>query len=209
LETPNGNIDYPLSWEDMERDSAWATEMLRAHEIGAGDLVHVMSSGWEAPWTEPLFRAIRALGATYSCSELWGWDAPRAELFLRRLEPAMVIGIGAEVVTGIAGIADLGDRLGAVRHVLARPDAVAPLRDAGVDAGLCMLLGPAIALSCPARAGAHVNASEWAVTSTDGELQVSTVGDRAHHLARFPTALAGRIVTEACSCESRDPRVLI
>src|SRR5437870_3955267 len=70
-------VDFPVGWQEVERATEWATQMLAHYELGRGSNVLLVSAGYEAPWTTALMDAARRLGATFSCSEVWGWDARR------------------------------------------------------------------------------------------------------------------------------------
>jgi len=96
-----------------------------------------------------------------------------------------------------------------VPAILAHADALPVLTAAGLRPGLIALLGPALALECPQRAGAHVNGAEWLVEGTGDGLVLKTVGQRAHQARRVPLGIAGSVVSGPCPCGSPDPRVLL
>ena len=202
-------VDFPVGWQELERATEWATQMLAHYELGRGSNVLLVSAGYEAPWTTALMDAARRLGATFSCSEVWGWDARRTEMFSRRLPLSMVVGLTAEVVAGLEDFGGPAQVLGPVPHLLARPDAVTPLRQAGLDPGQFVILGPAIGLECRERSGAHVDVREWSVRSVDGQLRLSSVAPRAKQVTDAPLGVAGTVDTTPCPCGSTDPRVRI
>ncbi len=68
-------------------------------------------------------------------------------------------------------------------------------------------VGPALALECPERGGAHVNAAEWRVGVRDGQLSVAAGEERTSLLPETPLGIAGRVTTGRCACGSEDPRV--
>ncbi len=117
--------------------------------------------------------ALRALRVTYGIAEAMGWDHRRTAVFHRELDPHAVIGLSAETLEGLASAADVGEMFRATPVVLARPAAVPVLRGVGVSAALMAAVGPALALECPERGGAHVNAAEWRVGVRDGQLSVA------------------------------------
>jgi hypothetical protein len=83
------------------------------------------------------------------------------------------------------------------------------LRAAGVSACLLSPVGPALALECPERSGAHVNGAEWRLGDRDGQLFVAAGERRTSPLPETPLGIAGRVLTSRCGCGSEDPRVLL
>ncbi len=94
----------------------------------------------------------------------------------------MIFGIDRTVAEG------LGDELAAVVArvpvIVARPDAVGLLAAAGAQPFVVARVGPAIAVECPHRGGAHINGAEWTLAERGGELFISTAGPRAHQVQR-------------------------
>jgi hypothetical protein len=203
-------VEFPVGRPELVRDTAWVRRILEQYGLGSGAHLLNVSGGWEVPWTDPLLQACRQLHVVYSNAELFSWDAKRAEMFIRRLDPDMVIGITGEYLASMASIVEPVERLGSVRHLLLRPDA----RDAAGDFGLGGFrlyspLGPAIGLECPFGTGLHVDPDEWRVTAHDGELRISTAGDRLARLADQDIGLAGRLDETACACGLPGARVLL
>jgi hypothetical protein len=201
-----GRVDYPLSAADVERDAAWAAGLLAEHGLAAGGKALLVSAGWESPWTGPLMAAIRSLGAGICFAEIWGWDAARVDMFVRRLESAVVVGLTDEVAAALGAIAPLDERL-AGAAVLARPDARGRLAGAGLRPALLDYVGPMTAVECPARQGAHVNGAEWALSAVEGGLEVRAVGPRAHRPDGVRLAVAAELDEGPCGCGRRGPRL--
>jgi hypothetical protein len=107
----------------------------------------------------------------------------------------------------LADSAELAGLLGGVPAILAHADALPALTTAELRPGLIALLGPALAMECPQRAGAHVNGAEWVVEETGDGLLLSTVAERAHQARRVPLGITGSVVSGSCPCGSADPRV--
>jgi hypothetical protein len=200
-------VDYPISYDDFERDTAWATEVLRRYAIGQGSFVLFNSAGFEAAWFEPFLEAVKRLGGVQAFAEKWAWDANRTEMMARRLPLTMVFGITDEVVDGLARIAPVAERLNSIPHLLARPEAAGLLRDQGLSAGTCVLLGPALAVECPERQGAHIDPGEWRLGAAGKTVGVSTVGPRAHQVRDQPSGVSGDVVDEPCRCGLPGPRL--
>lgn len=207
--TADGVKDMDLTWAELARDTAWATEQLRGHGLAAGQRAVLTTSGFEGFWGQAVIGALRTLKVTYGIAEAMGWDHRRTAVFHRELDPHVVIGLSAETLEGLAGGADIGEMFRPVSVVLARPTAVPVLRGVGVSACLISAVGPALALECPERNGAHVNAVEWRVAERDGQLFLAAGEQRTSALPETPLGIPGRVVAGRCGCGSEDPRVLL
>ncbi|UXX91507.1 hypothetical protein N7U49_02435 [Streptomyces sp. AD2-2] len=205
--TADGIRDVELTWAELARDTDWATARLRDHGLTAGQRALLTASGFEGFWGHAMIGALRALRVTYGIAEAMGWDHRRTAVFHRELDPHAVIGLSAETLEGLASAADVGEMFRATPVVLARPAAVPVLRGVGVSAALMAAVGPALALECPERGGAHVNAAEWRVGVRDGQLSVAAGEERTSLLPETPLGIAGRVTTGRCACGSEDPRV--
>jgi hypothetical protein len=186
----DATVQFPIDRADLERDTDWATDVLAEYGIQRGRRVHIISGGWESPWYAPFFAAVRRLDATYTCADIFGFDARRTDLFLRRLTPHVVLGLPVDVVAGLADAEQL-DNLRPVPHILARPDAAVELAGGGISAGVFACVGPAAAVT---RSGSDLlsyDSREWQIDGPNGELQVTTVGDRAHRASAAPTGIRG------------------
>ncbi|MET7650073.1 MULTISPECIES: hypothetical protein [unclassified Streptomyces] len=205
----DGIRDMELTWAELARDTDWVTARLREHGLDGGQRALLTASGFEGFWGHAVIGALRALKVTYGIAEAMGWDHRRTAVFHRELNPHAVIGLSAETLEGLAGAADLGEMFRSTPVVLARPAAVPLLRAVGTSAAQISAVGPALALECPEKCGAHVNAAEWRVGERDGRLFVAAGEGRASLLTETPLGLAGRVVTARCACGSEDPRVLL
>ncbi len=185
-------VQFPIDRADLERDTAWATDVLAEYGVRRGRRVHVISGGWESPWYAPFFAAARRLGGTYTCADMFGFDSRRTDLFLRRLTPHVVLGLPRDVVTGLAD-ADQLDNLRPVPHILARPDAASELAAAGIEAGSFAGVGPATAVTRADGVLLSYDDREWRIDASNGELLVTTVGERAHRVTSAPTGVRGSV----------------
>jgi hypothetical protein len=207
--TADGIRVMELTWAELARDTDWVTARLRDHGLAAGQRALLTTSGFEGFWGRAVIGALCRLKVTYGIAEAMGWDHRRTAVFHRELNPHAVIGISAQTLEGLAGTADLGEMFRSTSVLLARPAAVPQLHAVGVSAALICAVGPALALECPERCGAHVNAAEWRVSERDGQLSVAAGEGRASLLAETPLHIAGRVVTGRCGCGSDNPRVLL
>jgi hypothetical protein len=152
--------------------------------------------------------ALKALGVTYGIAEAMGWDHGRTSVFHRDLDLYAVLGLSADTLEGLSGRTMLGEMFADTPVVMARPPAVGRLRAAGVPAGVFGRLGPALAIECLERNGAHVNPAEWRVEERDGQLVVAPAGDRAPGFGEVVIEEPGHLLAGTCGCGSDDPRVL-
>ncbi|MFF5140053.1 hypothetical protein ACFY6U_10020 [Streptomyces sp. NPDC013157] len=207
--TAGGTRDMEMTWAELARDTDWVTARLREHGLAAGQRALLTASGFEGFWGHAVIGALRTLHVTYGIAEAMGWDHRRTAVFHRELDPHAVIGLSAETLEGLAGAADIGEMFRSTSVVLARPPAVPVLRGVGVSACVISAVGPALALECPERGGAHVDAVEWRVSERDGQLSVAAGEGRTSPLPETPLGIAGRVVGGRCGCGSEDPRILL
>jgi hypothetical protein len=200
-------VYFEVSWDDWERDVAWARAVLADHGIGTDSGLVIVGGMPESPWFDPFETAARELGAPYSIGEIYAFEAFRTDLYTRRLPITMIFGIDRTVAEG------LGDELAAVVArvpvTVARPDAVGLLSAAGAKPFIVTRLGPAIAVECPHRSGAHLNSAEWTLAERGGELFISTAGPRAYQISQAALGLRGTLTDGACGCGRAGQRVTI
>ena len=160
----------------------------------------------ESPWFDPFETAAGELGAPYSIGEIYAFEAFRTGLYASRLPVTMIFGVDRAVAEG------LGDELAAVVArvpvIVARPDAVGLLAGAGARPFVVTRVGPAIAVECPYRAGAHVNGAEWTLAERGGELFISTTGLRAHQVNEAAVDLRGTLTEGPCGCGRTGQRII-
>ncbi|MCV7231596.1 hypothetical protein BST20_07750 [Mycobacterium branderi] len=186
--------DFEIGWDEFGRDVDWADALLRSAGLGPGDLVLITISQHEGPWTSPVVRALRRIGAIFMPAEVWSFDARRTSMFLQRLPVKAIFGLGGETLSALESAEPpIAELLSGVEIVWARPDAVSRLAGVAPQVLPFVMLGPALALGVPGRAGVVVNAAEWVVDSADGELVVSSARERATAFDRVPTGIRGSV----------------
>jgi hypothetical protein len=201
-------VYFEVDWDDWRRDVAWARAMLADHGVGPvrGGLV-IVGGMPESPWFDPFETAAAELGTPYSVGEIYAFEAFRTGLYAARLPITMIFGIDRTVAEG------LGDELAVVVArvpvIVARPDAVAVLAEAGARPFIVTRVGPAVAVECPYRSGAHLNGAEWTLAQRGGELFISTAGPRAHQVNQAPLGLRGMLADGPCGCGRVGQRVTI
>jgi hypothetical protein len=220
-------VYFEISWDDWQRDTAWARAVLADHGVRAvkgdgpggtgggsppctekagGGLVIVCGMP-ESPWFDPVETAAIELGAPYSIGEIHSFEAFRTGMYARRLPITMIFGINRTVAEGLGD--ELAEVVARVPVIVARPDAAALLAEAGAQPFILTRVGPAIAVECPQRSGAHINGAEWTLTERGGELFISTAGPRAHQVTEAATGLTGSITTGPCACGRTGQRVTV
>jgi hypothetical protein len=200
-------VYFEVSWDDWQRDVAWARAMLADHGVGADSGLVIVGGMPESPWFDPFETAARELGAPYSIGEIYGFEAFRTGMYARRLPVTMIFGIDRTVAEGLGD--ELADVVARVPVIVARPDAAGLLAEAGAAPYLVARVGPAIAVECPYRSGAHLNSAEWTLAERGGELFLSTAGPRADQVSQVPVGLRGTLTQGDCACGRTGQRVTI
>lgn len=202
-----GGATLPVSRADFERDAGWASETLRSLGVGAGEAMLLVYRLSETVQFAPLEAAAGRAGACVSSADATRADAFRVASLLRHVRFRAVVGIDVEV---LAGMSDEGrDALGRVPVVAARPAGRDALVAAGQSPRLLVVLGPALAIECEHRAGAHLDGGEWLAETSAAEVTLTSRRPRAMPLERHPTGVRGRVLDEGCACGRDDPRVVI
>ena len=200
-------VYFEMSWDDQRRDTAWARAMLARLGVDADSGLVIVCGMAESPWFDPFETAARELGAPYSTGEIASFEAFRTGMYARRLPITMIFGINQTVAEGLGD--ELAEVVATVPAIVARPDAAGLLAEAGARPFILTRVGPAIAVECPQRSGAHINGAEWVLTERGGEILVSTAGPRAHQVTQAPTGLAGTVTAGPCGCGHGGQRVTI
>jgi hypothetical protein len=199
-------VYFEISWDDWRRDTAWARTLLAEHGVGPGGGLIVVGGMAESPWFDPFETAARGLGVPYSIGEIYSFEAFRTGLYARELAISAIVGIDRTVAEGLGDA--LAEVVARVPVVMTRPDATGLLTAAGAQPFTVTRVGPAIAVECPRRSGAHLNSAEWTLTERDGELLISTAGPRAHQVSAAATGLSGTLTEGQCGCGRTGQRIL-
>lgn len=196
-----------VGWDDWRRDVAWARAMLADHGVGPGSGLVIVGGMAESPWFDPFETAARELGAPYSIGEIYAFEAFRTGMYARRLPITMIFGLDRTVAEGLGD--ELAEVVARVPVIVARPDAAGLLTEAGAQPVIVARVGPAIAVECPHRCGAHLNGAEWTLAERGGELFISTAGPRAHQVRQAALGLRGALADGPCGCGRTGQRVTI
>ncbi|OXM64078.1 hypothetical protein CF165_27420 [Amycolatopsis vastitatis] len=200
-------VPFEIGWAEFGRDVRWAHRVLDTWGIGEADHVLISTPNFEGPWASPLVRALRDRRTVHSNSEPYSWDVGRSATFLRLLRFKAFIAMSGETAAGLLRQPECAEALAALEPIWARPEALGPLRAAGLEPAVFAMLGPALALECPRRAGAHVDPGEWQLSPGPDGVTLTTVGDRRHVVRELLVAPAGRLEQAPCPCGLPGPRV--
>jgi hypothetical protein len=195
-EGPDGPVTWEISHDEIGRDLGAAPAVLARLGVGAGGRVLHCSLLSEAGHFFPLVIGTMFAGAQVSQADATRGDATRVAMFLRLLDYDAVLGVNAAILDGLDDLgvsyADAFARAGAV---CARPDAIARLRAAGIDANAFVLCGPAVAIGAAPGAPALVHdPAEWELGSLDGHVTVTNLRPRATEFRATATAVRGSVV---------------
>jgi hypothetical protein len=207
VEGAKGGAEFEVNWDDLARDAVWAQERLQAVGLDRGHHALLSFLAYEGPWFQPVIEALRNMGVVYGTAEAMGWDYGRTRVFHRELDLHALVGLSAETVEALSGQAMIGDLFRDTPVILARPGAAERLRAAGVPAGIIAPLGPALAIECAERSGAHVNGAEWNVVERGGVLAVAAASEK-RATDEIVLDTMGKVLTGRCACGSDDPRVI-
>lgn len=193
LRLPGGTRTCSVSLRDIEADTAWARRVFARMGLRRGQPAHLIGAGFDNALLWPYENALMQLGVPFGVAEPVAIDAPRTDMFLRRLRMQAVIGLTGELVDALRALGrDLQALLGP-STLVALPDAAATLRAAGLAPWTLVPLGPLWAFEPPEGGGAEFDREEWRVDSADGELIVSSVGPRATPQHRLASGVRGSI----------------
>ena len=196
LRLPGGTHTFSVSLRDIEADTAWARRVFERMSLRKGQPAHLIGAGFDNAILWPYENALMALGVPFGVAEPVAIDAPRTDMFLRRLRMQAVIGLTGELVDALHGLGrDLKALLGH-STLVAMPDAAATLRAAGLAPWTLLPLGPLWTFEPPDGGGAEFDRSEWRIESVDGELLVSSVGPRATPQHRLATGVRGAVAAD-------------
>jgi hypothetical protein len=200
-------VYFEVGWDDWQRDTAWAHAMLADHGIGKDSGLVIVGGMAESPWFDPFETAARELGAPYSIGEIYSFEAFRTGMYARGLPITMIFGMDRAVAEGLGD--ELAEVVARVPVIVARPDAAGLLAGAGTRPFIVTRVGPAVAVECPHRSGAHLNSAEWTLAERGGELFISTAGPRAHRVSEAAVGLPGAVTEGWCACGRTGQRVTI
>ncbi len=195
---------------ELERGRVAALRVLQSFHFRTGGNIMFTSMWDEGAQLMPVERAIMSYGMVVISADSSPFDAGRVESIARRFELKGAMGITAATLEGLARMGHDPAKVFAGMVVWARPGAYETLSAiATLDVHRCMELGPAFAIECHAKSGAHLDRFEWDVTEDGGEIVLTSRLERSESFQRFHTGHRGRLLRGVCACGNADPRVLL
>jgi hypothetical protein len=193
LRLPSGCQPYTVSLRDIERDTAWARSVFERAGIRPGVPLHLIGTGCDNEILWPYENALIGMKVPFGVAEPVAIDAPRSDMFLRRFRMQAVVGLSGEVVDALIALGRDLHALFDASTLLALPDALPRLRQAGLTPWTMLPVGPMFAFESPERDGACYDDSEWLVEERDGELLLTSVAPRATPFVRLRTGVRGHV----------------
>lgn len=198
-----------LTDAEFQREVDAAEARLRSWGVGRHDIVLVIAGIAEAAQFAPFQRAARRLGAISVSAEPSEFDARRVAAMLERFPLRVVIGLDASVLRGLAQVGDVRAILDRCENLVVREDAVAALAELGLAPAVLQMIGPAMAVDCPERAGGHVDPRAWTIAAVEDRIEVRPAAGRDLDVEPVLVDRPARLVEGRCGCGSEDPRVIL
>lgn len=189
-------VPWPVSEADIDDETEVATAQLGALGLAADELVLIVSLLSQAIHVAPFERGAGRVGALYSSADASRFDAFRTASLVRQLQASVVLGVDTAVLDGFADLdRDPAEVFAPVRTVVAA-DGVADrrLREAGLDPGRWLRLGPLSAIRLPGDDALSYDSGRWQVDEADGELLVTNRVERLTTCDRFATGVTGTVL---------------
>ena len=202
----------PLAYSSLELERARiaALRVLQSFHFRTGGNIMFTSMWDEGAQLMPVERAIMSYGMVVISADSSPFDAGRVESIARRFELKGALGITAGCLEGLARMGHDPAKLFAGMVVWARPGAYQTLCAIGtLNVHRCMELGPAFALECHAKSGAHIDRFEWDVEEDEGEILLTSRLERSEPFQRLRTGQRGRVMRGVCACGNADPRIVL
>lgn len=201
--------EIELTDAEFQREVDAAEARLRSWNVQAQDIVLLIGGIAEAAQLAPFQRAARRLEAITVTAEPSEFDARRVAAMLERFTLRALIGLDASVLRGLAQVGDVKAILSRCGALIVRDDAFAAVAELGLAPAALQMLGPAVAVECPERAGAHLDPRAWTLSASGERIEVRPAQGRGLSIAPVIGERPGRIVEGRCGCGSDDPRVIL
>ena len=189
-------VDMPITWPEIERDTAWAAAMLDKLGVGAGDFCFYAFLYGQSAQFWPWMKATFDRGARSGSGMPTAWDSYRHETFLRLFRLKLVFGISADNLNGLEAAGhDIGKVYAGSELLAALPGAWERLVAAGFRPWRITWLGPLLAVDPCDGGGGRFDAGEWRLEAEGGEILVSSRPGRTATFDRARTGVRGEIRT--------------
>ncbi|MGB0210734.1 hypothetical protein [Algiphilus sp.] len=193
-----GALPYPLSRRDIERDTEWALRVYQWMGLREGVPIHLVGDGAHEVLWWPFENAAMRLGIPWTEAESAAFDTRRTDMVLRRFGLQAVIGLSAPVVRGLLDEGrDLDTLLPKDLVLAATADGTRCLNEHGLRCWRIIRIGPIFAFEPPEGGGARYDEREWRLDASDGELRLTSLGNRAAPFVKLRTGIKGRVEERA------------
>jgi hypothetical protein len=188
-------LDMPVSWTDVGRDVIWSTKMLRELGIGSGDFVFFSLTYRQSAQFWPWMKATFDIGGRLATGSVFGWDATRLEMYMRRFTPKIVIGIGSGTLDSLESQGfDIGKIYQRPETLVTLPECWDRMVAAGYKPWRLAWVGPILTLDPCDGTGARFDYDQWKLEGVDGQISVTSI-DRMTSFDRARTGVKGEIRT--------------
>ena len=195
-EFPSGIVPLPISWAEIERDTAWAGRMADLMGLKPGQFVlYTLNHSQSAqiwPWLHTAFQR----QARFATVMPIAWDAGRQEMYTRRFTVDHLFGVAEVTLDGLAAAGH--DPIAVMRRIgriSAQPGARERLAAAGLKPARLTWMGPLLVFDPCDGSGGRFDSSQWTLQSIDGEIVLTSGPDRTARFEREPTGIKGRVLT--------------
>jgi hypothetical protein len=204
---------WPSTRAERASAAAAAQRRLTAIGVAAGDRIALLSLMSDGVQLVPYEDALLTLGAILTPADSTVTDAGRLVTIVRQGGVSAVLGITNDTLDGLAQLDEGPKLLADVPLLVCDWAAAARLSAAGLTPLRSVIVGPLLAVECPARNGAHVDGESWQVTSEDGQVILTPrLPCHATGLGKEPspvrTGLLATVHQGQCTCGSADPRIV-
>lgn len=201
-------IPLPYSSIETERARRAISKVLSTFHFRTGSNIMLTAQFHEGAQLTPVERAVMSYGMVAVSADSSPYDAKRVESIARRFKLAGVVGINADVLSGLEQMGHKPEDIFANMIVWARNDAYDQLNAiASLQVFRLIEVGPTIAMECASGAGAHIDRFEWHVETINDDIVITNRLDRCEAFNQYRTGLKGRVIHEACQCGNADPRI--
>jgi hypothetical protein len=203
-------IILPFSYTELERARRFALRLLNSFHFRTGNNILITALLDQVVQLMPVERAIYAAGLVLVSADSSIYDAKRVESIIRRFELSAAINITSATLDGLEQLGHDPKTLFSGLTVWAAPCAYDRLIEYPETSVMrYMEIGPAIAMECPYKNGAHIDRFEWQVEAIDGELVLSSRVERCAEFSQYRTGTRGVVHHGSCQCGNPDPRVIL
>lgn len=210
IDAAGARKSLPFSLVELERARVAALRVLSTFHFRTGTNVLLTAMWDECAQLQAVERAIMSYGMVAVSAEASIYDAMRVASIIRRFQLVAAVGITPGTLEGLVKLGHNPAELFANMVIWARPGAYEQLRaHEHLDVHYCTEVGPAIAMECKAKAGAHIDRYEWLVEEEGGEVVLSSRLERSKCFSKFRTGVYGKVIHGVCDCGNPDPRVIL